>query len=210
MDFLHRNAPNQAHTRAATPNTGGQAAVTGGVSNPNVGPEKFNMFHQPQWLRVASVILLFLVTALIVAVGVLLNRGNFTREANIVDKGRYQAVFLGTDQVYFGRIIELNNKYVNLSDVYYLNAKQNGEGKDANLELKKLGCEIHGPQDQLIINRDQVTFWENIKDDSTVVKGIKQLQEKNKNGLVCESPQLSETQQQSPQQATSTENNQNN
>lgn len=208
MDFLHRNAPNQAHTRAATPNAGGHAAVTGGVSNPNVGPEKFSMFHQPQWLRVASVILLFLVTALIVAVGVLLNRGNFTREANIVDKDRYQAVFLGTDQVYFGRVLELNNKYINLSDVYYLSAQQSADNKETNLELVKLGCEVHGPQDQLVINRDQVAFWENIKEDSTVAKGIKQLQEKNKNGLVCENKQTNETQQQSPQQATNTENNQ--
>lgn len=202
MDFLHRDAPNQPRTRAAAANTQQSQVAAGSTNGTNAAPERFSMFHQPRWLRVASVVLLFSVTALVVAVVLLLNRGSFTREANIVDKDRYQAVFLSTDQVYFGRIIELNNKYINLSDVYYLSAQKSDDQKETNLELVKLGCEVHGPQDQLVVNRDQVTFWENIKDDSTVVKGIKQLQEKNKNGLVCESQTAAnETTQQSPQQA---------
>jgi hypothetical protein len=168
------------------------------------------MFHQPKWLRVASVVLLFSITALLVAIVMLLNQGKIEREANFVDKDRYQAVFLNTntnlDKVYFGRIVDLNNKYINLADVYYLSQKTGeADRKEGNLELIKLGCEVHGPSDQLIINRDQVAFWENVKDDSTLAKGIKQLQEKNKDGLVCSTEaNASETNQQNPQQATGT------
>ena len=38
--------------------------------------------------------------------------------------------------------------------------------------LQKLGSELHGPEDQMVINRDQVQFWENLKDDGQVVKAI--------------------------------------
>ena len=39
--------------------------------------------------------------------------------------------------------------------------------------LTKLGGEIHGPEDKMIVNRQQVLFIENLKPDSKVVQLIK-------------------------------------
>lgn len=203
MDFLQRSAPNQTHSRA---NGHPAGAVAAGPHEKSGG-----FFRPPKWLRIASVVLLFSLTALMVSLVVLLTQGRIASEDNIIDKERYQAVFLSSDQVYFGRILDLNDKYVNLVDVYYLSAQQQ-ESKDANLELVKLGCEVHGPSDQLVINRDQLVFWENVKTDSKLADGIKQWKEKNPDGLKCEeTTQGNETQQQSPQEtAGSTESKKNN
>lgn len=202
MDFLHRNGPSQQPN--ARPATSGGQSSTGGVTTGGGSAGRSSRSLQPRWLQVASVVLLFSVTALIVAVVVLFNRGSATKEADFVDNSRYQAVFLNNDQVYFGRIGELNTRYINLVDVYYLSAQQSDENQDeTNLALVKLGCEVHGPSDQLIINRDQVAFWENVKTDSRLAKGIKEWQDQNPNGQTCtdSNAQTSETNQQSPQQA---------
>lgn len=39
--------------------------------------------------------------------------------------------------------------------------------------LVKLGDELHGPKDEMRINRDQVLLWENLKGDSKVTDAIK-------------------------------------
>jgi hypothetical protein len=41
-------------------------------------------------------------------------------------------------------------------------------------KLIKLGKEVHGPEDAMIINRDQVQFYENLKSDGEVAKLIDQ------------------------------------
>lgn len=100
--------------------------------------------------------------------------------------GEYQAVFLSNGQVYFGKIASLNKKYAKLTDVFYLrvqrplqsqNPKEDEEAKPVvppqpSLTLIKLGNELHGPNDEMIINRDQLLFIEGLKDDSRVVKAI--------------------------------------
>lgn len=96
----------------------------------------------------------------------------------------YQAVFLNNNQVYFGKLEEVNRDWVKLSDVYYLqvtgglqqaagsdNTKPE-EDKQQEMKLVKLGSELHGPQDVMFIGRDKVMFWENMKDDSKVMEAI--------------------------------------
>jgi hypothetical protein len=103
--------------------------------------------------------------------------GSDTKESDLVKAEKYQAVFLSGGQVYFGKITSLTNDVVTLSDIYYLRVNQQQEGQpvDANnISLAKLGNELHGPEDAMVINRDQVQFWENLKDDGQVVKAIKE------------------------------------
>jgi len=98
----------------------------------------------------------------------------------------YQAVFLSNGQVYFGKISKLNHMYVELNDIYYLQLRKplqtqeppaEGEATaQSKLTLMKLGKEIHGPKDEMIINRKHVLFIENLKDDSKVVEAIEQYQ----------------------------------
>lgn len=94
---------------------------------------------------------------------------------------RYQAVFLTNNQVYFGKLSNVDSQYVDLTDIYYLQVQQSvqpTDGKDTNpqVSLAKLGSELHGPENHMRINRDQILFWENLKDDGKVVDAIKKNQ----------------------------------
>jgi hypothetical protein len=108
--------------------------------------------------------------------------------------GTYQAVFLTNGQVYFGKLSDANSNWITLTNIYYLQVTQNlqaaatsDQTKNAtpsttgaanqsqnNIQLVKLGSELHGPTDEMHIERDKVLFWEDMKDDSKVVQAINQ------------------------------------
>ncbi len=91
----------------------------------------------------------------------------------------YQAVFLTNGQEYFGKL-SASGGWLKLTDIYYLQTSQPLQATDSgtspdlnqNIQLVKLGSELHGPQDVMYIGRKEVLFWENIKDDSRVVDAI--------------------------------------
>ena len=90
----------------------------------------------------------------------------------------YQAVFLTNGQVYFGKLTGTSGQYATLKDIYYLQVQQQVQPTDENsqqqpnLTLVKLGNELHGPVDEMKINRDAILFWENLKSDGKVVEAI--------------------------------------
>lgn len=100
-----------------------------------------------------------------------------------IDSGKYQAVFLVNGQTYFGKLHPFNDEYMKLTDVYYLQTQQAEEQSSKNpqqtsddqnnVQLIKLGDEIHGPQDEMIIDKRQVLFYENLKTDGKVSQSIK-------------------------------------
>ena len=96
-----------------------------------------------------------------------------------IDAGSaYQAVFLSNNQVYFGRLSSANSQYPVLRDIYNLQVTQPLQPKEEdaptspNINLVKLGAEIHGPLDEMRINRDHILFIEDLKSDSQVVVAI--------------------------------------
>jgi hypothetical protein len=196
MDFLHRNANNQPQ-QAGRPN-GSQAAPSASTANESL--KKIGR-HEPRWLRIIFVVLLFSGTVLAIAIAGLLYIGK-DKEAKYVDTGMNQAVFLTNGQVYFGKVKAVTDDYVNLTGIYYLNSQQQPdaanktETQQTSFSLVKLGCELHGPSDQMIINRDQVSFWENLKSDGKVAKAIEQFQSQNPNGQTCSDTTNSTTQSQ--------------
>lgn len=104
-----------------------------------------------------------------------------------IDTGKYQAVFFTNGQVYFGKLNSFNSDYLKLSDIFYIQAAQastnpqkTSEDQSSNLQLIKLGNEIHGPQDQMIISKQQVLFYENLKSDSKVSTLIDQYNSQHK------------------------------
>lgn len=137
--------------------------------------------------------------------------GGVDNEFKKVDKGKYQAVFLNggvtsgsvSYSTYFGHITKMNDNYVVLDNVYYLtdqSSSQNGQSA-ASPQLTKLGCQqLHSPYDEMVVNRSQVAFWENIKDDGKVVQAIKQFQQQNPNGPNCSSSSNSSSQSSSTPQ----------
>jgi hypothetical protein len=92
-----------------------------------------------------------------------------------IDSSKYQAVFLTNGQTYFGKVVSVNKQYLTLSQIYYLNdnsGNQTNQKSTSSTSLIKLGCEIHAPEDKMTINMTQVNFWENLRNDGDVVKGI--------------------------------------
>lgn len=106
---------------------------------------------------------------------------------NIVNKDQYQAVFLSDGQIYFGKLSNIDKEYAVLEDIYYLQVEQQVQPvteeadettqEQPQISLAKLGNELHGPEDQMYINRDQMLFWENLKADGQVVEAINAFQE---------------------------------
>jgi hypothetical protein len=106
-----------------------------------------------------------------------------------IDSTKYQAVFFTNGQVYFGKLSQQNGEYMKLSNVYYLQSKNTSTDKTttpqsassqnaSDVELIKLGNEIHGPVDEMIIAKDQILFFENLKPQGTVSKTITNFQKK--------------------------------
>ncbi|MEO8862943.1 MAG: hypothetical protein ABI354_01325 [Candidatus Saccharimonadales bacterium] len=113
-------------------------------------------------------------------------------EGKYVAHDRMQAIFLNGGQVYFGKIKNLNDKYIRASDIYYLRVNQtvqpnsNAAANNQDIALVKLGCELHGPNDEMVINQSQVIFWENLKADGQVAKAVAQFKQQNPNGQKCD------------------------
>jgi hypothetical protein len=140
------------------------------------------------WLQIFNGILLIGIALLIGLVALAITHVSSTNEGKFVDTSKYQAVFLNNGQVYFGNITSLNSQYVRMGNIYYLtqSAASTTSSSNNNYSLVKLGCQqIHDPYDSMVINRDQITFWENLQDSGKVVSSIKQFIKQNPNGPDC-------------------------
>ena len=119
------------------------------------------------WIAVAFLTLL-------IGVGLAWFFSRSTATETGIDSSKYQAVFLSNGQHYFGKLSILNDGYLKLTDVYYLESADEDTTKK-QVELRKLGeTEIHAPEDTMIISKDQVLMYENLKDSGQVVKSIDQ------------------------------------
>lgn len=141
----------------------------------NLGGNK--VWHQKKyWMKG-----LFLIILLLIIVGACLAQKLWLKK----NTQGYQAVFLTNNQVYFGKLSSSGHSY-KLTDIYYLqvtqplqqpvtpesNSNANPTQTQPNIQLVKLGSELHAPADVMYIERDQVLFWENMKDSSKVVEAI--------------------------------------
>jgi hypothetical protein len=174
-------------------------AQRGGTPQPaNTGQSRGRRKHidwATRTVRLELFILLIGAALLLAAVSLYLgfSNNNVSSEADRVAKDKYQAVFLNGGvtsgsvlySTYFGHVTKMNDKYVVLNDIYYLTTDQSTQNQ-SNPQLTKLGCQqLHSPYDEMIINRNQVAFWENLKDDGKVVQAIKQYKQQNPNGPNC-------------------------
>lgn len=104
-----------------------------------------------------------------------------------IDESKYQAIFLSNGQVYFGKLDDISKENYKLKDIFYLQTNekkvestnpQETTSSEADVQLIKLGSEIHGPEDQMIINKDQVLFFENINNEGKVARSIHEYKNK--------------------------------
>lgn len=129
---------------------------------------KFSRKHIISIAGVLVVVNLVLI-AVLLSMKLYLNGRDFDK---VIDSNAYQAVFLDNDQIYFGHLKNIGlSEYLLLADVYYVRVNEDSVG-----QLVKLGqIEPHGPTNEMIINRDYVLFWENLRSDSPVVKSIQNM-----------------------------------
>lgn len=192
MDFMNRGV-------RSSQNTGHQVdQSTHSTLNPGISDKKINGApkNNVKWGkigRIGSVSFLFALTVLIALafLSLVLFKGA-SNESRFIDTSKYQAVFLNGGQVYFGKISELNDKFMRVYSVYYLRVNQqvqpdsNASSAANDISLVKLGCELHAPQDEMLLNREQIIFWENLKDDGQVAKAIVAYQKQFPDGQKCE------------------------
>jgi hypothetical protein len=188
MDFTNRSVP--------TPHQEVEHNVA--PINPGVGVKRpsssRNNSSDGMWTRVAIfvgfVAVVILIASLIVLVAANNNNNNDKAEATYIKTSKLQAVFLNTGQVYFGHISALNNNYVVLNNIFYLQTASSSSStstssSNGNVTLVKLGCELHRPYDQMVINRSQVTFWENLESDGQVATAVATYQKDNPGPQKC-------------------------
>ena len=145
-----------------------------------------------KWMKIGQVVFGAIILVLVVALLAYLtfNNSNSSNESSYVKSNQLQAVFLNTGQVYFGNLKSINSNYFVLDNIYYLQTQSNGSTSTSStsgssVSLVKLGCELHAPYDQMIINSSQVTFWENLKSNGQVAKAVAAFEKANPNGQTC-------------------------
>lgn len=205
MDFINRSGQARPNTSVAPQQTN--------TSAPSSNSKKDK--PHPKWFRLSYVILLFSGTILVVALLLYINFGGSTPENKQINKNDYQAVFVnvtGTSggQVYFGRIQNLTGEYIRMTNVFYIQNQQSGSNtsnKNSSYNLVKLGCELHGPEDEMMINRSQVFFWENLKASGQVSQKIAQYYKENPGSQKCSDSQSSNSTNQGSSNTTNNSSN---
>lgn len=157
-------------------------------------PKRRHIDWAARTVRIEIFIILLGCAILLIAVSLFLGLNNNPgTEASYIDGSKYQAVFLtggSTDSsnsftTYFGNIKSINNNYLVMQNVFYLT---NTASKASSIQLTKLGCDqLHAPYDQMIINRSQVAFWENIQPSGKVAQAINSYWQKFPSGPKCTS-----------------------
>lgn len=139
---------------------------------------------------VAAVVVMVLIVVVLLAV----KNSNSNNTSAAIDSSKYQAVFFTNGQVYFGKLHTFNSEYLKLTNIFYLqtqnqnsstsstdskNPQQTTTSQQSTPTLIKLGSEVHGPEDEMMIAKDQVLFFENLKSDGTVAQSIQKYQNPN-------------------------------
>lgn len=137
--------------------------------------------------KITTAIVAIAIVALLVFGAMFLFRSS---TSSTIDGGKYQAVFFTNGQVYFGKLRALNGDYMKLTDIYYLQAKtadaksenpqKTEQQASSDVQLIKLGNEVHGPLDEMVISKQQILFFENLKPEGKVSQSIKSYQDTNK------------------------------
>lgn len=187
MDFSNRGEHRPVQQNTHTPQSVGGAPRS----------SKSSRFKGSSWAKWANVVFVGALVVLVIAVAlsVAFAKDNSAKESTFVKRDKFQAVFLNGGQVYFGKITDLNSRNLRISNIYYLRVNQQVQPDQANannandISLVKLGCELHGPEDSMVVNREQVIFWENLKSDGQVTKAIDEYVKANPDGQKCDQQQ---------------------
>lgn len=99
-----------------------------------------------------------------------------------IDTSRYQAVFLANGQIYFGKLSSFNDSSFKITNIYYPQAETTGDAtaktdvnsEQSNIQLYRVTDGVHGPEDEMIITKSQILYYENLQANSKVTQLIEQ------------------------------------
>ncbi len=118
--------------------------------------------------------LLLLIGITVIAAAVYVGRGIIGKPptaADQIDRAAYQVVFMSTGQAFYGKLTIADAETYLMADVYYLVTNETGQPG----RLVKRGAEVFGPREPMVILARQVLFFENLRDDSELMNGIRAL-----------------------------------
>ena len=140
---------------------------------------------RPSKRKILFITFIFSFIVLIAVAGVYLLYQTYTSPA--INKNEYQAVFFTNGQVYFGKLQNIDADTLTLTDIFYLQAQPNTTSTNpqptssaSDVQLVKLGNEVHGPEDKMIINKSQILFFENLSKTGKVSDSIIKQQQNKK------------------------------
>lgn len=135
--------------------------------------------------KLVTIVACIVVALLILAAGWFVFT-KFIGSSTQIEADKYQFIKLANNEEYYGKLSIIDNDTLMLTDIFYIkpqetakdDATKDKEASDAqnqnNLQLIKLGSEVHGPEDKMIITRSQVLFYMNLKPDGKVSQTIGQ------------------------------------
>lgn len=150
-------------------------------------PELPRASRPPRNLSWIKWVVLVIVVAAIGVLGWLFWPQSNSSVAATIDSDKYQAVFLSNGQVYFGKLTIVNNDFMKLTNVFYLERQlTTGTGDttneestdqpttsgDNNFQLLKYSDVLYGSEDAMIISKDDIIRYENLRSDGVVAKAI--------------------------------------
>lgn len=93
--------------------------------------------------------------------------------ANVTMSTPYQAVLLSNGSAYFGKLKGLGTPFPVLTDVYYVQSRQDPQTKQVTNILVRRGKEWHAP-DRMILNANMIVLVEPVNPSSRVAQLISQ------------------------------------
>ncbi len=165
--------------------------------------------HHGRGSKLPWIILVVIVAVIIVVAVLFRDKWGGSKTSATMKASDYQAVFLTNGQVYFGKISGTRDSYVTLKDIFYLQVQnppiqgsqqqqQAQAQQQPQVSLVKLGQELHGPVDEMHINKDQILFYEDMKADGKVAQAIKEYKANPNAGQQQQAPAANGGQQQAP------------
>lgn len=131
--------------------------------------KKFYKSRRVQLMGAGVLVLLLLVLAVFWFVQQL-----YVANLQRIDASKYQVVYLVNGQAYFGKLQNVNGDYLVIKSPYTAQAVKGSEtSADETTTLLRVKDQVYGPEDSIAIKSSQVTFWQNLRDDSKVTQAIK-------------------------------------
>ena len=98
-----------------------------------------------------------------------------SQPAQAIDASKYQVVYLTNGQAYFGKLQNASGDFLVIKSPYIaqsVSADNKTAATSAQATLLKVTSQVYGPEDSIAIKSSQVTFWQNLRDDSKVTQAI--------------------------------------